>query len=1187
MLMLMPFLGIMAQGIDTKASYVLLTTGGFALDNQGSADADARMYLSKQEEGAASQAWRFVKVDEEVYMLVNASSLLALDNGDGRRVQPVLQWEASAKNKNQQWQLKRQPNGRYTLTCAASDMNLGLTDAEQFGQPVCQVKRDDGSPLQQWRLVKTDVKVEIVEPKTHSDNDWENPSVVGINKLDGHPTYIPFASAEEMKGDPAYDKPWERTNSSRYMLLNGKWKFAWTAQPENRPKDFYKPSFDVSGWENIDVPSNWEMQGFGTPIYTNIIYPYLNNPPFIQPQRGYTAMAEPNPVGSYRRDFVLPENWNDKTVHLHFDGVYSAFYVWVNGKMAGYSQGANNDSEFDITPYIKRGKNTVAVEVYRWSDGSYLEDQDMFRLSGIHRDVYLVAMPKFHITSIVVNDEFNTLQNVQCTVNVNMFNESGRDQEGWSCKTTIYDQEGREVASKTNTLGSIKTHKNRWSGGAMFGPVLNIQNPHLWSAERPYLYTVATEIFDGQGRPQECTFQKHGFRKVETVNNKVYVNGKLTYFKGVDRHDTHPLYGKAVPVASMIEDILLMKRHNINTVRTSHYPNDPKMYALYDYYGLYIMDEADQECHGNTSISNNPEWTKAYVDRAARMMWRDRNHPSVIFWSLGNESGQGMNIQAEYDYLHQFDGSRLIHYEGQNDVVDIDSRMYPSVGSMADTDRNGRNKPFFLCEYAHAMGNAIGNLSEYWDYIENKSERMIGACIWDWVDQGLYKVRRTLDGEVEKAGEGLFYGGSFGDVPNDNDFCCNGIITADRLITPKLLQVKQVYQYVKIRPLGFNRIELENRYGAYNLNEFRLRYELLVDGETAEQGEIDAPACESWKKVQLTLPLKTDISIEPREVFLNIGLSLKQDERWADAGHVVASEQILLKASGERFTELTGNEQPLRVYEESRRLLNIENDLLKVTFNKQTGMLVSLRYDDQEMLHMQQGPVFNWYRSISNDVNDWQNTVEHLSGFRYETGEDGSTVVTVNKVAAVGETSVPYALTYRIVPDGSVDVTAEYDVPKGYSLPRVGLQMLLSPALEHVEWYGRGPMENYPDRKDCAFVGKYKTTVSAMREHYVRPQSMGERCDTRWLQFTDDHGWGLNIAGDFAFSAQHYADRDLWQVKYDHDIDRMRRSEVVLCLDAAMRGIGNASCGPGPLDKYKIEGGQKLVQHLLVTPAKK
>lgn len=723
-----------SQNIDSGSVYELHIADGLVLDNQGSLDDGAGIFISQRSEGKESQAWKLVKVSENVYNIINAASLRSLDNGNGNKMQTALQWTTDYKNPNQLWVAKRLANGKYTFTCKASGMNLGMRDAAQFGEPVWQVKADASSPTQQWTLVKSDVKVTVITPKTSSKNDWENPHVFAINKEPGHATYIPFADVNEMQNDPAYRKPWLRTNSSRYMLLNGQWKFRWSKQPEDRPASFYKNGYDVSSWDNIDVPSSWEMKGYGTPIYTNITYPFLNNPPFIQPQRGYTINNEPNAVGSYRREFTLPADWTDKQVYIHFDGVYSAMYLWVNGKKVGYSQGANNDAQFDITKYVRKGTNNVSVEVYRWSDGSYLEDQDMFRLSGIHRDVYLVAMPKVHLRDLYLTSDLTSdFSGATLNIRANVEND-GKSAGKAALRFTLLDTNGQKVGSATVDAAAVAAGKE-----IIQNAKINLSRPNLWSAEKPYLYTLNVEVLDAAGNVTEATAQQYGFRKIELRNNKIYINGVLTYFKGADRHDIHPKYGKAVPVETMIQDILMYKRHNMNIIRTSHYPNDPKMYALYDYYGLYVMDEADQECHGNHSITDNPDWTGAYVDRAVRMVERDKNHPSVIFWSLGNESGGGINIKAEYKAVKALD-NRLIHYEGQNEVADMDSRMYPSIESMKQTDRNGADKPFFLCEYAHAMGNAVGNLREYWDYIENHSERMIGGCIWDFVDQALNKV---------------------------------------------------------------------------------------------------------------------------------------------------------------------------------------------------------------------------------------------------------------------------------------------------------------------------------------------------------------------------------------------------------------------------------------------------------------
>ena len=1077
----------------------------------------------------------------------------------------VLQWSSDSNNSNQHWRVEKQANGHYTFTSLASGYNLGFPDAGLVGEPIFQLKPDVSQINQQWVLVKSSVKVKADPLKTSSKNDWENQHVIGINKEDGHSTFIPYASMEEMKADPAYQYPWKRTHSSRYLLLNGNWKFNWAKQPEDRPKYFYKTNYDTSTWSVIPVPSNWEMHGYGTPIYTNITYPFRNNPPFIQDQRGYTVEKdEPNAVGSYRHEFILPANWTDKEVFIHFDGVYSAMYLWVNGKKVGYSQGANNDARFNITRYVCPGKNLLAVEVYRWSDGSYLEDQDMFRLSGIHRDVYLVATPKvqlrdLHLTSVLSPRYDKAELNVKSQIK-----NHGKTLANASVRISLLDGSGKQLRQFTTPTGTLPAGKE-----VTVNSRGTIRDPKLWSAETPYLYTVNVELLDEQGRVTEATSQQYGFRRIEIRNNKVYINGMLTLFKGANRHDIHPQYGKAIPVESMIEDILLFKRHNLNTIRTSHYPNDPKMYALYDYYGLYVMDEADQECHGNMSLTDNPTWESAFVDRAVRMVQRDKNHPSVIFWSLGNESGGGCNITAEYNAVQAID-DRPIHYEGMNDQADIDSRMYPSIESMIEQDRLPRNKPYFLCEYAHAMGNAVGNLEEYWDYIEYHSNRMIGGCIWDWADQALNKP-----GEAKNR---LFFGGSFGDTPNDNDFCCNGLVTADRRVTPKLLEVKKVYQYISFKMNDKNSVELHNRYTSHNLTHFNLHYTLEKDGKIIKEEEFGLPDAKPTERRTIYVPLERHLTDPDAEYFVNFEVKLKHDCVWAPAGHVVATEQFALNNKENRPTEITPDtpgKEELKAYEEERRYLRLKNKVCEVSFDMTTGKLIGLRYDgEQEILHRQQGPELNWYRAINNDFRNWTNTIINLQDFSWELSADKSSARVVAELEAiVGKITVPHTVTYIVHGNGAIDVDASFKTGADFNLPRLALQTSLNPVLKNLTWFGRGPIENYQDRKNAAYVGLYSSMVEDMSEHYARAQTMGGRCDTRWLTLTDNNGQGIKITayGTFDFSALHYTDRELWQVKYGHDLENIRRNEIVLNLDCIQRGIGNASCGPGPRPKYEIK----------------
>ena len=1157
---------VVAQQFDPKQGYEIHTVNGLVLDNQESLDTNTKIFISKREADKESQVWNLIPCEQEgCYTITSPLTQMNVDNsGKGKVECSVIQWSADPKNPNQQWKITALPNGNYVLTNVGTGYNLGFPDAGLVGEPVFQLEPEASKSNQQWQIRKSNLKVVAEALKTTSHNDWENERIYAINKEEGRATFIPFANSEEMKADPAYTRPWERTRSSRYLLLNGNWKFNWVKQPSERPVDFYKTSYDVSGWKEIPVPSNWEMHGYGTPIYTNITYPIRNNPPFIQGQRGYTVEKEPNAVGSYRREFALPADWKDKEVFIHFDGIYSAAYVWINGKKVGYSQGSSNDAEFRITPYVKAGNNTVAVEVYRWCDGSFLEDQDMFRLSGIHRDVYLVASPKVRLRDIHLTSQISDrLDKAELKVKTDVHNYGKKVQEA-AVRVSLLNPEGKPVSSFTIPAGKITGGQENVCEGTT-----TIRDPRLWSAETPSLYTVQLELLDAAGNVLEATSQQYGFRKIEIRNNKVYINNALILFKGANRHDIHPQFGKAVPVESMIEDILLFKRFNLNTIRTSHYPNDPKMYALYDYYGLYVMDEADIECHGNMSLSNRESWEGAYVDRMVRMVERDKNHPSVIFWSMGNESGGGRNFEATYRAAKAIDG-RYIHYEGMNDVADMDSRMYPSIESMIEQDEQPRHKPYFLCEYAHAMGNAIGNLEEYWDYIEYHSKRMIGGCIWDWVDQGINMPGQPADH--------YYFGGSFGDRPNDNDFCCNGIVTADRQVTPKLWEVKKVYQYITLEPNAENSIGVRNRYAFLNLHDFNLRYVILKDGVPVAEEEFSLPDGKPGEHRAVQIPYSRYLTPEG-EYYLNLEVKLKEDCVWAKAGHIVATEQLLLQKSPNTGLQpvavsASSKESLFKVVEEEKRYLFFRSPGVEITFDKKEGKLTGVRYHGDNMLHLREGWSLNTFRFINNDVRKWQDTQTEVISFDWKCSEDNqSAIVTIQLQETVGNVKVPYTLTYRLYGNGEIDVDASFTTNDDFNLPRLSLQAFFNPSLEQLEWYGRGPIENYRDRKNAAYFGKYQSAVNDMKESYARSQTMGGRCDTRWLTLTNKAGKGIKItaADTFDFSALHYTDKDLFEIKYGHALPDIYRAEVVLNLDCIQRGLGNASCGPGPRPAYEIQ----------------
>lgn len=1163
-------LGIAAQQFNKTQGYRLEIGEGLALDCQ-----NGTITFSPANKKAMTQVWQIHPSARGDYnVLYNPYGSVALDNGNnGNREAEVITWDANGGNPNQMWKIQTQADGSVTLTCAAGGLKLGYNDNCQPGGHVWQMKASDSDVFIKWQLVKTDLKVVAEAEKNTSKHEWENQAIFGINKEPGRATMLLYASEKEMQADEAYRKPWLWPNSSLRLMLNGQWQFNWVPKPEDRPADFYKTNYDASSWKTIQVPSCVEMLGYGTPIYTNVTYPFKNQPPYIRGQEGYTVVKEPNAVSSYRRTFQVPASWNGREIYLHFNGIYSAAYVWVNGQKVGYTQGPNNDSEFDVTKYLKIGQqNLVCVEVYRWSDGSYLEDQDMFRLSGIHRDVYLEARQKVQVQDAYLTTRFGRRGYGRATLNIDLTlqNLDKKAQDAIvECK--LYDPNGQIVQICKMTAAKLQKGEKR-----TIRPFFTVKDPQLWSAETPNLYTVDI-IVNG-----DVSTQKYGFRNIENRNGQVFINGKRVMFKGADRHDTHPVYGKAIPVESMIEDILLMKRYNLNTVRTSHYPNDPRMYALYDYYGIYTMDEADVECHANHSLSKNPAWEGQYVDRQQRMVLRDRNHTSVIFWSMGNECGGGDNFVASKKAIQALDG-RLIHYEGMNEVADMDSRMYPSIEHMIQLDRfeNLAGRPFFLCEYAHAMGNAIGNLKEYWDYIEFESKRMIGGCIWDWVDQSLCKY-----GEPQT---NMYYGGGFGDYPNDNDFCCNGIITADRHVTPKLEQVKKVYQYVDFRKTDEGKIRIRNRYCFHDLSAYKLRYELLRDGRIIKSGTTYMPPVLPTDSVDIDMP----VSVPEGKgcYYLNLSLELKEATIWAPAGHSVAAEQIELK-KGFPADEVISNPSIENIKtEETADRINITGKNWSFGLNKQTGAVVDLTYDGKQMVAQGENFLFNGYRSINND------RVGNLNAKREEVvvkliKKENSIKIFATQIVKGGRdarSAVPVATEYEFLSDGNILVTATmYNNEKNLDFRRLGLQAFLDKSLENVEYLGRGPMENYPDRKDCAFVGCYTNTVSGMQEEYIKPQSMGERCDVEWIKLTDNSGKGIRISAmglPFMFSAQHYTDEELWQTKYLHELKNIRKPEVVLHLDAVMRGIGNGSCGPGPLRKYEIPKGNHRLA-ICISPVK-
>ena len=1140
------------------------------------------IFLSKEKKGDLQQLWLVQKTAGGRYCFSNPFSHLGIDNGNQSPSQgnPLLLWSQSKGNGNQQWQIKpvgsSTADGALFLIEGHSENRLVFT-AGPADNKLSQRPLNEGAAGadQQWMIVAVKEKIDL--PPSVGKENWENEKIIGVNKLPAHSLYIPFSSVEALKKDPTYTLPWEQTKSALWKSLDGNWKFNWVKQPSELPVDFYKKNYDVSGWKEIPVPSNWEKEGYGTPIYTNITYPFKNDPPFIKPVKGWTSEKEPNPVGSYKRSFDIPANWDGKNIFLHFDGAYSAMYVWINGKQVGYSQGANNGAEFDITNYVKKGKNDISVQVYRWSDGSYIEDQDMFRLSGIHRRVYLFATPKLHIRDFFIKTTFpgGDYSSAQLTINTYLKNNAARLNKAGQIMVTILDPNGKTV----HTFNAKVAINDKESQGVV-NLRARIEHPLLWSAETPNLYTAIFALKDDKGQNTEVLSSKFGFRDVIIKDKRVFINGQQVFFKGVNRHDLDPRYGKAVPVALMQKDILMMKRHNINTIRTSHYPNDPRMYTMYDYYGLYVIAEADLECHGNQSISDDPDWIPAYVDRNVRNVLEHKNHPSIFMWSMGNESGAGQNFKAVYKAIKDIDTSRPVHYEGYNEVADVDSRMYPSLKDMQRVDEANTNKPFILCEYDHSMGNAMGNLKEYWDYIEH-SKRMIGGCIWDWVDQSLVKQGEPLNH--------YYLGGDFGDKPNDGTFCNDGLTTPDRRVTAKLMEVKKVYQYIKFSYDGA--FTITNKYDFLNLNQFDFKWVLLKDGVAVDSANIVVPsvAPDSSFSFQPALP---EMDANGHELLLNIKATLKSPSRWADAGYLVAAEQIPIskKPRFHKIYDRAAFAAPAAMTQSNDSLL-ITGPGFAITFNKKSGLLTSLQYNHQEQIYNAEGPVFNWYRSIDNDVRRFSKTNIRVKDFSVSTNATDKTILVKTKMEAdiTREKAVfPYEVTYTIYPNGKIKVASTFHTGDGYMPPRFGLRMSLVPQSEQVNWYGRGPFENYPDRKSGAFLGIYHKTVTEMgHEHYVHAQSMGEREDTRWVSLTNAQNKGLKVVSldHLSFSALHFTDNDAWQAFHDFALDSVSQPQVYLTLDCLQRGLGNASCGPQPLKQYEMPKNATLRYSFLIAPA--
>jgi len=979
--------------------------------------------------------------------------------------------------------------------------------------------------------------------------DWENPKVFGIGKLPPRATSWPCASIAEAA-------ECRRDASSFVQLLNGLWRFRWVGRPSDRPVGFEDPAFDDSDWGTIAVPSCWEMQGYGVPIYSNVRYPFPADPPRIP--------HDDNPVGSYRQRFEVPERllFGRKLV-LRFEGVYSAFYVWINGQRIGYSQDSKGPAEFDITKSTVPGTNLLAVEVYRWCDGSYLEDQDMWRFGGIFRDVMLVSMPADGIEDVELDADY--------------------DPDRSSGALSVRVRASGPVQLEIPELGlDVPLEEAITLDGLAVEP---------WSAESPRLYT----LFLTAG--SDVRSFRVGFRRIAWDGGVFRMNGRPVKLHGVNRHEHHPDTGRTITRDQMIADIRLMKQLNIDTVRCSHYMNHSEWYGLCDEFGLYVVDEANIESHGmgyahgmgydlDKTLGNNPEWLAAHLDRTERLVRCHRNHPSIVMWSLGNEAGPGSNFAATAAFVHHLDRTRPVHYERDNPVADVDSVMYPSVESLAEAGEARSEKPFFVCEYAHAMGNAIGNLVEYWEVFD-RYPRLMGGCIWDFVDQGL---RRYFDAphpnpaEPDLSGKPwdrkwfYAYGGDYDDQPNDGPFCGNGVVLPDRQIPAKAWEVKHVYQPIRFL-WAKNELTVQNRFTFRDLDGIEIRWRVEEEGLVVRQGCLDVPGVGPSQDASIDLDLAALPDVPPdRERFLRVSAHLKQATPWGESGHEIAWDQFpITSRQGARFVCGALRTTPAGAF---------VGDGVEFAFSPD-GVLSSLAFDGREVLV--RGPRLNCFRAfVDNDV--WLQQAFLDSGLtqlayhvcRFETSTDSIEVV--HEVVGFRGTGSLHRPTYS-VGSGALRIASVFE-PIGAlpPIPRLGLVFALAPELNTMTWFGRGPFESYPDRKAAALVGRYKGSVADQFEETLRPQEHGNKEEVRWVTFTDRDGWGIRIEGQphLSVSASHFTAEDLDQARHKNGEPRRftplrPRPEVIVSLDRFQIGLGGASCGPRPLPQYLWTPGRQYL----------
>lgn len=1003
-------------------------------------------------------------------------------------------------------------------------------------------------------------------------NDWENPLVTSRNKMEAHATAYSFPSEKLAQANDREQSPW-------WASLDGEWKFRWFPQLDKVPADFYKSTVNTASWKDIAVPGNWQVQGYGQAIYTNIRYPIPVNPPFVPKE---------NEVGLYKRNFTIPREWEGMEVVLHFAGISSAAYVWVNGEKVGYSQGSRLPAEFDITPFMKIGTNHLAVQVIRWSDGTYLEDQDHWRLSGIHREVFLQAVPKVHLSDFAVRTRLDeNYQNATLEIRPEITNFAQADLSGYKVSAELFDARGNKVALRGLNMdakaivGEIYGQRYHKGFALMKAPV---RGPRLWSAEDPYLYNLVLKLTDGNGKLLEAQSTKLGFRSSELKNGELLINGKSVKLIGVNRHDHNQFNGKVVSRADMELDVQLLKQFNFNSVRCSHYPNDAYFLDLCDEYGIYVMDETNLETHGvGGYFSQLTEWNHSFMERAIRMVERDKNHASVISWSLGNESGVGPNHASMTGWLHYVDSTRWVHYEGTSGfetdpaiISDVVSRMYPTVKELTELLDSNKNA-IVMCEYAHSMGNSTGNLMEYWETIR-ANKQLIGGYIWDWMDQGL----------VKKSNTGISfwaYGGDYGDKPNDGNFCLNGVLAPDQTPKPALWECKHVFQPVETTPADLSRGEVNilNRHNFSDLSQLEMHWTVSEEGKVVDRGVIKdlkiAPGQSANRRIVYAQP-------QPKagyEYWLNISFQTKDSSRWAPAGHVVAWNQMLLPVETPDIDSVDVASLPSIRVEKGRGEISVVSEAFSAVLNASTGELTSYKVLDMDELIS--SPLMpNFSRAFTDNdrggrqlkrLKAWEAAAKDRDVKSVSTNEISPQHLQVIVSSTLSQGNSSYTLTYDFYGNGDVMVESSFEPGNASvsNLPRFGMQLGVDANYQNISYYGRGPFENYWDRQKGADVGVYNTTVDDMIYEYIRPQENGNRTDVRWITLTDRDGNGFIVMGEptLSVSAWPFSQTALDTAQHIHTLERS--DDITLNLDYRQMGVGGDdtwSHKARPLEKYRL-----------------